>query len=302
LETLGRCPHQYLLKYVLNARVPDQPAGPDTWLAPHHRGTLLHRVFDRTLKQARDSDLAHSHERFFEFALGMLDKAADEMRAEIAPPSEMVFLRERDELRRDLRVWVASLGEPGVEWVDFEMEFGPGRDYPPVLVQLPNSEFWTLGAIDRVDRLPDGSLRIVDYKTGSPNKYARKTGIFDGGRRLQHFIYSQAAEALLDAPVDRMEYRFPSERGKNDSRTFTRAQLASGAELIDGMLNMVARGHFLPTETSDDCRFCDHGAVCRIRRDARGNVVGAPLAEWAAEHAEAMDAYEPLLRARTAFN
>ena len=302
LETLGRCPHQYLLKYVLRARVPDQPAGPDTWLAPNHRGTLLHRVFDRTLKQARQDDLAHTDERFFEFALGMLDEAAEETRAEIAPPSEVVFLRERDDLRRDLRVWVASLQEVGVEWVDFEMEFGPDRDHPPVLVQLPGGKFWTLGAIDRVDRLPDGSLRIVDYKTGSPTKYARKTGIFDGGRRLQHFIYSRAAEALLDAPVDRMEYRFPSERGKNDSRVFTRAQLASGADLIDGMLNMVSHGHFLPTETSDDCRYCDYAAACRIRRDDRGNVADAPLAEWAAEYAEELDAYEPLLRARTAFN
>jgi ATP-dependent helicase/nuclease subunit B len=299
LETLGRCPHQYLLKYVLRVRIPDGSAGPDVWLAPNHRGTLLHDVFDLTLTEARDKGIAPTSPDFAELALSTLESVAEATRAELAPPSELVFLRELEDMRRDVQVWVASMNEADVEWVECEMEFGPGKRHPAVSVPLPGGTFRILGAIDRVDRLPGGKLRIVDYKTGSPAKYGRETGVFDGGRRLQHFVYSRAAEALLGAPVDRMEYRFPTERGQNGRRAFASADLEPAAEMLDGLLDLVTRGHFLPTEEKNDCRFCDYKNVCRTECDDRGNVLVAPLADWAAAHAEGLDVYAPLLRARS---
>lgn len=298
LETLGRCPHAYMIKYVLRVRVPDSPVAEDRWLEASHRGTLLHDVFDDTLTRARDEGIAATDPRLLELALDALEAAAGEVRAERSPPSEMAYLREMADMRRDLRVWIASLDEPGVEWVECEMEFGPGKDHPPVPVQLPGGVLLTLGAIDRVDRLPGGALRVVDYKTGSPAKYAAKSGVFDGGRRLQHFVYTRAAEALLGAPVDRMEYHFPTERGENGRRGFAREELEAGAEVLDGLLDMVARGHFLPTEDRDDCRYCDYRSVCRVQTDKHGSVSASPLADWAAERAEHLEHYGPLLQAR----
>jgi len=52
-----------------------------------------------------------------------------------------------------------------------------------------------------VDRLPDGTLRIIDYKTGSDYGYAPSTkeGPLKGGRRMQAALYAHAAGVLLGA-------------------------------------------------------------------------------------------------------
>ena len=59
LETLGTCPLRYLFRYGLRVRPPDDPTyEPDRWLDPRERGTLLHRVFERALREARSADSA----------------------------------------------------------------------------------------------------------------------------------------------------------------------------------------------------------------------------------------------------
>jgi ATP-dependent helicase/nuclease subunit B len=58
LQTLGACPHRYLLRYVLGVQVPADPdLSPDQWLQPQERGALLHEVFERALRTAAERDL-----------------------------------------------------------------------------------------------------------------------------------------------------------------------------------------------------------------------------------------------------
>jgi hypothetical protein len=51
------------------------------------------------------------------------------------------------------------------------------------------------GYIDRVDRAPDGSLRVIDYKAGSSRISARE---LEEGTRLQLPLYALAAQEALD--------------------------------------------------------------------------------------------------------
>ena len=40
---------------------------------------------------------------------------------------------------------------------------------------------------------------VIDYKTGSSLRYGGRSGVYDGGRRLQHVLYAEAARRLFDA-------------------------------------------------------------------------------------------------------
>ena len=51
------------------------------------------------------------------------------------------------------------------------------------------------GFIDRVDRAPDGGLRIIDYKTGGPAAFTVKAVV--EGKKLQLPLYALAAEQAL---------------------------------------------------------------------------------------------------------
>ena len=55
--------------------------------------------------------------------------------------------------------------------------------------------FRVRGYIDRVDRAPDGGLRIIDYKTGGPAAFTVKAVV--EGKKLQLPLYALAAEQAL---------------------------------------------------------------------------------------------------------
>ena len=109
--------------------------------------------------------------------------------------------------------------------------------------------------------------------------------MWNQGRRLQHLLYTEAAERLVGQTVDRMEYHFPTRKGENERIDFQRADLREGPSLLDHMLDVVAAGHFLPTEQPKDCRFCDFAPVCRVTNDRFGNTA-SPLADWGKNHFE----------------
>lgn len=280
LERLGRCPLQYLLRHVLGVKKPDDPElSAEQWLSPLERGSLLHSVYERTLRgieRTRESldDVAFEHA-----ALAALDAEIAVARERLPPPGEAVFEVEAERLREDVRAFVAMVREDGPRWLELERAFGR-RGAPPVPVTLPGGVVHAAGAIDRVDRLDDGRLVVIDYKTGSSLRYGGKHGAYDGGRRLQHVLYAAVAETLYGARVARAEYHFPSRRTENHRARYDREMLVEGLGVADRLLGLVAAGLFHPTTDPDDCRFCDFADVCRVKVTDWGDV-SSPRAEWA---------------------
>src|SRR5690606_28163174 len=151
----------------------------------------------------------------------------------------------------DVRAFVTMLLESPREWIALEAVFGEDA---PIRIDLPSGALRIRGKIDRVDRMPDGTLAVVDYKTGSTFRFERANGVYDSGRRLQHAFYSTGAESLHDGTVTSVEYHFPGSRGGNERVHYTRADIADSARLIDHLLTMAGRGWFLPTEDGKaDC-------------------------------------------------
>lgn len=292
LEDLGTCARRYFFRQVLRVRPPDDPEhDPDRWLDPLRRGSLLHGVFEGTLRGARERRLRAGDPAFVEHALAVLDAEVAALRQDVPPPGEAVLERELVSLREDVRSFAAMLEGRDDRWQALELRFGLGEE-PPARVSLRGGELRLRGAIDRVDRRPEGGLVVIDYKTGSTRRHERSNGLFHGGRRLQNVVYSAVAEALLGDRVETMEYHFPTRTGRNEVIGYTRAETRRGLGLLGRLLDMAAAGRFLPTPEGADCNFCDYAAVCRHRTD--GYESHTPLADWAAARFEGADEYAEL--------
>jgi ATP-dependent helicase/nuclease subunit B len=277
LERLGACPRRYLLHDVLRVRPPDDPElEPDRWLSPRDRGSLLHTVFERALRRVRDAGAALDDAIFLDGALHVLDEEMADWRERLPAAGEAVYAVEAERLRDDVRAFVRVVRRDQPDWLDLERTFGRDGE-PPVAVRLPGGTIRMAGAIDRIDRTDDG-LVVIDYKTGGTYGYQRNTGIYRGGRRLQHVLYAAIAEQLYGAAVVRAEYHFPTVKGGADRAAYTADELREGLTRVDELLSIAARGHFHPTDDPQDCRFCDYATVCRVRLE--GSRVVSPAATW----------------------
>ncbi len=277
LETLGTCPHRYLLEYVLRAAPPQEADFmPDRWLTAAYRGRLLHAVYRLVLQRARARQCAPEDAAFETLALLALEEVVAEAREDRLPPGEAVFEMELEELRQEMRLFVQMTREHGAPWVELEMNFGRAKQ-PAVNVELMNQSISVTGRVDRIDREADGRLVVIDYKTGSPDGFGGPDTVFQGGRRLQHALYMAVARRVLGADVARSEYHFPTNRGEIQRLAYEEKQLRRGRIVVTALLDMVRAGHFFPTDEPEDCRYCAFAPVCRVRQGSR---IDSPMAEW----------------------
>ncbi|MDO8476153.1 MAG: PD-(D/E)XK nuclease family protein [Candidatus Rokubacteria bacterium] len=275
LEDLAKCPFRHFLKRGLKLDATEE-AEPDRdrWLGPATRGSLLHGLYAAILRELRERKEQADPKRHGTWAREVADARLAELRALIPPPSTDVFDRERQELLRDLDLFLrleaaAKERRP----VGFEVSFGGGAtegeplaQAEPVMIDLGTGlRFALRGRIDRIDRLADGSYEIIDYKTGRywPDNY---TGTFQGGRLLQHALYALAATHLLrrqdpKARVSASSYYLPTARGQAERATFP-AKAAGLEDVLRDLFDIVGQGLFVHTADEDDCKFCEVGRAC----------------------------------------
>jgi ATP-dependent helicase/nuclease subunit B len=299
LETLGRCQLQYFYQYVLGARpVRDPEYDPERWLDALERGSLLHVVYDRALGELPEG-VDYGDDAFQDHAFRVLDDEVRRTLDRLPAPNRVVQDAEQGALKEDVRSFVSMVRGQRPRVIRTELAFGPDADADGV-VELEVGGAGPLrlrGRVDRLDALETGGLRVVDYKTGRRRGY-HGASPFDGGRRLQHFLYSLAVERLRPGErVELAEYHFPTRRGENDVASFPRASLGPGHAILATLLDMARRGRFLPTENKDDCRYCDFAPVCRVAINDWGGAE-SPRARWARMHATGLVEYGPLLRLR----
>ena len=296
LGSLGACPRRFLFSHVMRARPPDDPEfDAHRWLNPLERGSLLHSVYQHTLEMARERGLDPGDEDFLALALSLVEDEGARRLWHVPTPSQAVHEWEMAALRDDARSFVEMIRSAPPPWIALEMPFGMADD--PTAIDAGGRPARVRGYIDRLDD-HGAELRVVDYKTGTDFRYGGKSGTYDGGRRVQHVIYTLAAAAVLDRTVSGMEYHFPTRRGENRVRAFETEALSTGGLLVATLLEGVAAGRFPATDdATNDCRFCDYGEVCGVRSGAWGKV-SCRVSDWTARNLEDLPELGPLRRVR----
>jgi ATP-dependent helicase/nuclease subunit B len=169
------CPRCFYLSQVLGLA---EDAGPAMLV-----GQAAHAALDRFYRAFREADTGESAAP--PTADDLVRYGLEELAA-IWPRSRAIDPADRDRLEAQLRLYHGSLHDPSIHVLEIEAWSGFGYTYKGVEHRLN-------ARIDRVDQLPDGGVRIVDYKTGRATKRLLSPVADD----LQLGVYALAARALL---------------------------------------------------------------------------------------------------------
>lgn len=110
------------------------------------------------------------------------------------------------------------------------------------------------GRIDRIDRLPDGTYEVIDYKTGSSEKNLEKD--------LQLSLYALACRDALKIQVSRLSFYFLDGLEKV-STTRNDLQLDACREEIMACAKEISESDFSPAP-GYHCRYCDYRLLCPV--------------------------------------
>jgi len=150
IETLMRSPYDLYARHVLGLR-PLDPLGEDP--DARERGTIIHAIFARFVSEGHDPEAPGAFEALMAIAA-----------------AEFAGLEAIGE-RRD--IWLRRFATAAGQFLDFERARAPAvrRRHAEIRGEWPLAlaePFTVTGRADRVDELVDGTLEILDFKTGSP--------------------------------------------------------------------------------------------------------------------------------------
>jgi RecB family exonuclease len=261
LELYVQCPFKYFARYVLKLR---EEVESDEALGPRERGSFVHAVFQSFYERWERENGGAITPGTIERAHALFETVLEEHLARLTP--SMAAL-ERTRL-------LGSPVAPGLADLVFSVE--AIRDTPIVARRLedrfdgsfelegPNGPrlIAIRGAVDRIDMLGDGSLRIIDYKSSAPQK------------PVQLAIYAVTAEQRLRGLRGR-EWRagevayliFGAPRGL---KPLVRRPADLPAALVDAQFRVLAAvdaieaGQFPPRPVYTHlCASCAYEGVCR---------------------------------------
>jgi RecB family exonuclease len=141
------------------------------------------------------------------------------------------------------------------------VELGFGID---VTIQREAARIRFVGYVDRLDRAPDGSTQVLDYKTGR----AKSQADVDADRQLTAYAYACARGALRDPatgrplpPASRLALYF-AESGTEVATARTADQLTAFEGDLASMVTAVRRRVFDARPGSWRCRWCEYRGTC----------------------------------------
>jgi DNA helicase-2/ATP-dependent DNA helicase PcrA len=223
IDTYRICPLKY--KFARVFRIPQEPT------INQRFGIVMHQVLERFHTEG-----GGSLERLLElFEISW-------RRSGFGDSDDELQFRERavEALERYWRQDEASDAEP--VWFERSFAFKIG----PHLLR---------GRVDRVDRHPDGSFELIDYKTG-------KAKTADELREdVQLSVYQMGARESwrLETSAQSYFYVLTGEKVpvEHSAEELDRVR-AAVSEIAAGILKQ----HFEPTPSPDICRFCDYRIIC----------------------------------------
>lgn len=212
LELAMECPRRFYFQYLLG--VPQEEKTEltgRTWLPANAFGSLVHETledyFSQLIRTKTPPDFAplwsarlETYRRLWPCA----NPALEEREARRAEDTVKSALRHFEKAQTGSTPLAAELTF-GRE-TETPQPFGMPEDFNLRLDR--DLSFRFTGSVDRLDRLPSGGLRVLDYKTGSASRFYQR---FE--EKLQYYLYAASVRQLLGQPVERAEYLFLTAAG-----------------------------------------------------------------------------------------
>lgn len=275
LEKFAKCPYLYFLYHVLKIRPLEEiTLTEDTWLDGMQRGSLLHELFNRFMRDITGKKELPSLEKHSYLIDSILEDIIQEFREKIPPPSEAIFEQEKKTLLKATEVFLKTEENRCKKYTPafFELAFGYKDAEPdlrePVKISLGAVKSFKLtGRIDRIDKIADHEYAVFDYKTGSAYGYKDNT-CFNEGKTIQHALYAIAAEKFLQniekdekLTVKKSGYLFPTEKETGRLVIYDRNDTEL-MQLLNVLFDIVKTGIFIPSDDKDSCTYCDYTNIC----------------------------------------
>jgi hypothetical protein len=290
LQDWTTCPFRYFLGSVLGVPVEDTPER-TLELSALERGTLVHEVLERFVREELERPEAQrtpAGEPWPASAatrvLEIMDECAADAESRGLTGKASLWTLHREDIAADLVEFLARDSSRRIEEgiVPEAVELPFGLDHAPAIrMPLPDGRTVAFrGRADRVDRRPDGTRVVVDYKTGSASGVPKEgDDPLAAGARLQLPVYAAAARQLLGARDVEAAYWFVSSKGGfvYDPLRLDGDTEARFGEVVGSIVEGIDHGWFpaVPGEanaffgSSHNCRHCDFDPVCPVDRDAQ---------------------------------
>lgn len=228
LEKYREAPMSFFIERVLGG-YPLSDVVESPQLDPLTRGTMIHEILEKWITDHLD-DLEAAP---FETLRAQFVETAAKYRAEVGRLwVEQYWQAEQKNIENDLRFWFAQQQEllaKGWRPVAAEAHF-PSRDEETldlgaVSVELldGNGSLMFSGQIDRIDRMPNGSIRIIDYKGGRSDgfKHISAEDPTAQGTKFQLSVYGRLAQQMVrdegDVETTQASYWFVRTGDEDDS-------------------------------------------------------------------------------------
>ncbi len=236
IQTFKTCPLHYKLKYIL--KIPTPPSAALSF------GTTVHntfRDFYQWVISGHSADLA-TFWQFYEknwLAEGFVSKKHEQLTFEKGKK----YIKEYFERYFSLKNLPLALEVPFKFPIKLPLLFG--------------------GKIDRVDRLPDGRIEIIDYKTGEKIPSQKEVD-----QNLQLTLYALAAVEVKDQlfwkkPEEVVLSLYYFEEQKKISTTRNAEQLQKAKEEVLKVAKEIEVSDFSCSGT-EKCRNCEYKLYCQV--------------------------------------
>jgi ATP-dependent helicase/DNAse subunit B len=264
LESYRTCPFSFYVRSVLGLEPREEPS---EGLDARQLGTLYHQILEEVFQAPGVSDPTEL-EQLLEALPGVGAAILD------AAPEEQGFretawwMQTRAEILENVRQSLEALVALPGGFVPYQHEavFGLwGR--PPLVVRQGDDAVRLRGFIDRVDRAPDGRVRVIDYKTAGPWAYTKKAVM--EGKKLQLPLYALAARDALELGDPAEGFYWHVQHAEPSSFQMSRFEggpegaMEVAVEKAWEAVRGARDGHFVPEPPDGGCpSYCPAAGFC----------------------------------------
>jgi len=271
IKSQAQCPFRAFAEYRLHAQRPEDACfGFDA----RERGGYLHRALENVWKRLGSSDQLRSASDA-ELETLVNDAVAEALASERNSPfREVISSAERNRLREAILYWLNE--KERNRRTPFRVEHVEEKK----TVEINGLQLRL--RVDRIDRLPDGSVVLIDYKSG---EISEKNLLGERPSEPQLLVYAAAMDEEVDgiflAQVRPREAKTaggalqphfppPARTSNFDWATVRDQSRISLAELANEFLT----GHAPVDPLRGACTYCNLPALCRIQEGARASREG----------------------------